>query len=102
MKFEIPLVNAHTHAAMIPFRGVAGDVSLDSWLNDYIWPLEKKNVSADFVSKYTKISVAAMMSVNVMRALGFNEIGGMTIDNEGEDIFTEPPCVDASTVFAGL
>jgi len=34
------LVNTHTHAAMTLFRGLADDVPLMSWLNDYIFPAE--------------------------------------------------------------
>lgn len=36
------LVNAHTHAAMTLFRGVANDMTLDEWLNRHIWPAEAK------------------------------------------------------------
>lgn len=34
------LINTHTHLSMGLFRGLADDLSLDSWLNDYIWPME--------------------------------------------------------------
>lgn len=34
------LINTHTHVSMTLFRGLADDLSLDSWLNDYIWPTE--------------------------------------------------------------
>ncbi len=34
------LVNAHTHAAMTLFRGIADDLPLMEWLNDYIFPAE--------------------------------------------------------------
>ena len=33
-------VNTHTHLSMTLFRGLADDLSLDSWLNDHIWPME--------------------------------------------------------------
>lgn len=36
------LINAHTHAAMTLLRGYADDMDLHTWLNDYIWPLERK------------------------------------------------------------
>ncbi len=36
------LVNAHTHAAMTCFRGLADDLPLMTWLNDYIFPAEAK------------------------------------------------------------
>src|SRR5512144_3091899 len=34
------LVNAHTHAAMSLFRGIADDVPLQTWLEQHIWPRE--------------------------------------------------------------
>ncbi len=34
------LVNTHTHAAMTLFRGLADDLPLMDWLNDYIFPAE--------------------------------------------------------------
>ena len=36
------LVNAHTHAAMTCFRGLADDLPLSDWLNDHIFPAEAK------------------------------------------------------------
>ena len=34
------LVNAHAHMAMVLFRGAAEDVPVESWFNEYIWPME--------------------------------------------------------------
>ncbi len=34
------LINTHTHISMTLFRGLADDMSLNTWLNDYIWPTE--------------------------------------------------------------
>ena len=42
-------VNAHTHAAMSLFRGLANDLPLMNWLNNYIWPAEKKWIDPEFV-----------------------------------------------------
>jgi 5-methylthioadenosine/S-adenosylhomocysteine deaminase len=36
------LVNAHTHAAMTCFRGIADDLPLMEWLTRYIFPAESK------------------------------------------------------------
>lgn len=36
------LVNAHTHAAMVLFRGLADDLPLEAWLRERIWPAEAK------------------------------------------------------------
>ena len=47
-KIVIPgLINTHTHLSMTLFRGLADDLSLDSWLNDHIWPMEA-NLNGDF------------------------------------------------------
>ncbi|MBE0635021.1 amidohydrolase [Candidatus Bipolaricaulota bacterium] len=35
-------VNAHTHLAMVLFRGLADDVALQTWLEDYVWPIEQQ------------------------------------------------------------
>jgi 5-methylthioadenosine/S-adenosylhomocysteine deaminase len=35
-------VNAHTHLAMVLFRGLADDVPLHAWLTDYVWPIERQ------------------------------------------------------------
>lgn len=40
-------VNTHTHLSMALFRGLADDLSLDSWLNDHIWPMEA-NLNGDY------------------------------------------------------
>jgi len=55
------LVNAHTHAAMSLFRGLANDLPLMDWLNNHIWPAEKKWVSADFVKDGTELAIAEMI-----------------------------------------
>lgn len=55
------LVNAHTHAAMSLFRGLADDLPLMSWLNNHIWPAEGKWVSAEFVRDGTRLAVAEML-----------------------------------------
>jgi 5-methylthioadenosine/S-adenosylhomocysteine deaminase len=38
-------INTHTHAAMTCFRGIADDLELMDWLNNYIFPAEAKNVN---------------------------------------------------------
>ena len=40
-KVLIPgLVNTHTHLSMTLMRGLADDMPLETWLNNYIWPVE--------------------------------------------------------------
>jgi 5-methylthioadenosine/S-adenosylhomocysteine deaminase len=55
------LVNAHTHAAMTLFRGLADDLALMDWLQNHIWPAEAAWVSPDFVRDGTELAVAEML-----------------------------------------
>jgi 5-methylthioadenosine/S-adenosylhomocysteine deaminase len=48
-KVMIPgIVNTHTHLAMTLLRGYADDLELKEWLEEKIWPLEKR-LTADMV-----------------------------------------------------
>lgn len=55
------LINAHGHAAMTLFRGLADDLPLMEWLNDHIWPAEGKWVSEKFVYDGTQLAIAEMI-----------------------------------------
>ncbi|HYW45101.1 MAG TPA: amidohydrolase family protein [Bryobacteraceae bacterium] len=55
------LVNTHTHAAMSLFRGIADDLNLQQWLENYIFPAEAKNVSPDFVRWGTRLGCLEML-----------------------------------------
>lgn len=55
------LVNAHTHAAMCLMRGIADDLPLMRWLQEHIWPVEAKHVSAQFVKDGTLLACAEML-----------------------------------------
>lgn len=54
------LVNVHTHAAMSLFRGLADDLELMQWLQDYIFPLEA-TLSGEVVYQGTMLSIAEMI-----------------------------------------
>lgn len=41
------LINAHTHLAMVLFRGFADDMPLKPWLEERIWPTEMKLTPED-------------------------------------------------------
>jgi len=55
------LVNAHTHAAMTLFRGMADDMPLEQWLGDHIWPAEARWASPDFVRDGTNLAIIEML-----------------------------------------
>jgi 5-methylthioadenosine/S-adenosylhomocysteine deaminase len=55
------LINGHTHAAMTLFRGIKDDVTLQDWLQNYIFPAEARNVTEDFVTWGTRLGVLEML-----------------------------------------
>lgn len=55
------LVNAHTHAAMNLFRGIADDAPLQAWLEQHIWPREAQFVGPDFVYDGARLAAAEMV-----------------------------------------
>lgn len=81
------LVNAHTHAAMTLFRGLADDLPLRTWLEDHIWPAERRWVCPEFVRDGVRLAVAEMLR------------GGITCFN---DMFFFPDAVAAVAAEAGM
>jgi 5-methylthioadenosine/S-adenosylhomocysteine deaminase len=55
------LVNAHTHAPMALFRGLADDLPLKVWLEEYIFPAEARWVDPDFVYWGALLACAEMI-----------------------------------------
>lgn len=55
------LINAHTHTPMNLFRGLADDLELMDWLNNYIWPAEKAVINARSVEVGTRLAIAEMI-----------------------------------------
>ena len=55
------LVNGHTHAAMSLLRGVADDLALMDWLQNYIFPAEVQFVDAEFVRIGTELACWEML-----------------------------------------
>ena len=55
------LVNTHTHAPMVLYRGLADDMALMEWLEKYIFPAEAKTVSAAFVRTGTRLAALEMI-----------------------------------------
>lgn len=58
------LINCHAHVPMVLFRGLAEDVSIDRWFNEYIWPLEH-NLTPDDVYTGTLLGAAEMIRAGV-------------------------------------
>jgi len=81
------LINAHTHAAMALFRGIADDVPLQAWLEQHIWPREAKFVAPDFVYDGTRLAAAEMLK------------GGVTCFN---DMYFYPEAAARGSVDVGI
>jgi 5-methylthioadenosine/S-adenosylhomocysteine deaminase len=55
------LINTHTHAPMVLFRGLADDMALMDWLTQYIFPAEKATVTPEFVRVGTRLAALEMI-----------------------------------------
>jgi 5-methylthioadenosine/S-adenosylhomocysteine deaminase len=55
------LINTHTHAPMVMYRGLADDLALMEWLNTYIFPAEARTVSPEMVRTGTRLAVLEMI-----------------------------------------
>jgi 5-methylthioadenosine/S-adenosylhomocysteine deaminase len=55
------LVNTHTHAPMVLYRGLADDLALMDWLQKYIFPAEARTVTPEFVRAGTRLAVLEMI-----------------------------------------
>ena len=104
------LINTHTHAPMVLYRGLADDLALMDWLQQYIFPAEAKTVSPAFVRTGTRLAVLEMIESGtttyadmyyfqeevaaVTKAAGMRGVLGQTI--------IQFPVADAKTPAEGL
>jgi len=58
------LINTHAHVPMGIFRGLAEDVDIETWFNDYMWPLES-NLTPDDVYWGMLLGLAEMIQSGV-------------------------------------
>jgi len=59
------LVNAHGHAAMTLFRGLADDLPLQTWLQDHIWPAESRWVDEEFIRSGSELAIAEQLKSGI-------------------------------------
>jgi 5-methylthioadenosine/S-adenosylhomocysteine deaminase len=104
------LINTHTHAPMVLYRGLADDRALMDWLQKYIFPAEAKTVNPAFVRAGTRLAALEMIRsgtttyadmyyfeeeiARVTRAAGLRGVLGQTI--------IKFPAPDAKTPEEGL
>jgi 5-methylthioadenosine/S-adenosylhomocysteine deaminase len=104
------LINTHGHAPMVLYRGLADDLPLQEWLQNYIFPAEAKTVSPQFVRDGTRLAALEMIQSGTTtfadmyyfeediaretKAAGLRAVLGQTI--------IQFPVADAATPQAGL
>jgi 5-methylthioadenosine/S-adenosylhomocysteine deaminase len=104
------LINTHTHAPMVMYRGLADDLPLQDWLTKYIFPAEAKTVSRDMVRVGTRLAAVEMIRsgttayadmyyfeeeiARVTKAAGLRGVLGQTL--------IDFPVADAKTFDEGL
>ncbi|MCK5320207.1 amidohydrolase [Candidatus Parcubacteria bacterium] len=59
------LINTHTHAAKVYFRGIADDLPLSTWLEKHIWPAEAKYVNKNFIKNASALACLEMIKSGV-------------------------------------
>lgn len=55
------LINTHTHLPMVLFRGLADDLPLMTWLNDHIFPAERRFMNRETVFAGSLLAMAEMI-----------------------------------------
>ena len=104
------LINTHTHAPMVLYRGLADDLALMDWLQQYIFPAEARTVTREFVRAGTRLAALEMIQsgtttytdmyyfeeeiARVTREAGLRGVLGQTI--------IQFPVADAKTPQEGL
>jgi len=95
------LVNTHTHLPMALFRGLADDLPLSKWLNEYIFPAEANHIHPESVRLGALLSGAEMLLSGTTTccdgyfyedhvAAAMNDIGMRTILGQGVIDFPAP------------
>lgn len=104
------LINTHTHAPMVMYRGLADDLALMEWLEQYIFPAEAKTVSPAMVRVGTRLAALEMIRsgtttfadmyyfeddiAQAVKAVGLRAVLGQTV--------IQFPVADAKTPAEGL
>ena len=111
------LINTHTHAAMVMYRGLGNDLALMDWLQKYIFPAEAKTVSPEFVRVGTRLAALEMIQsgttlfadmyyfeeevARVTKAAGLRGVLGQTvIEFPVPDAKTPPDALRRTEAFA--
>ena len=97
-------INAHTHASMSLFRGLADDLPLMEWLQDHIWPAEGQWVNEEFIHDGTLHAAAEMIRSGTTcfnDMYFFPDVTARVIDSIGMRASVGLILLDFPTVWAG-
>lgn len=103
-------INTHTHLSMAYMRGMAEDYPLMDWLNNYIFPTEKRFISSEFVRDASRFAALELIkngtlgisdmyfepqdTLQVMSEAGLKGLIGVNIDTVDKgilDVFKDFP-----------
>ncbi|HIJ59162.1 MAG TPA: amidohydrolase family protein [Nitrospirae bacterium] len=59
------LINTHTHAAMVYYRGLADDLPLKEWWEQHMFPAETKTLSHEFILDALELACLEMIKSGV-------------------------------------
>jgi 5-methylthioadenosine/S-adenosylhomocysteine deaminase len=104
------LINTHTHAPMVMYRGLADDLALMDWLQKYIFPAEAKTVSPELVRIGTRLAALEMIESGTTAYADMyyfeEEIARATVEAGLRGVLGETiiqfPVADAQTPAEGL
>lgn len=97
------LINTHTHAAMVYFRGFADDLPLKTWLENYIWPAENRWLSSEFVHDAVELACLEMLKGGITAyndMYFFEDAAGEVTKKMGMRAFLGTGILDFPTVSA--
>ena len=79
-------VNTHTHLPMSLFRGLADNLPLKTWLEDYIFPLEGAVLNEDFIKTGCALSLIELIQSGVTTVCDmyfYNQALGGALEESG-------------------
>jgi 5-methylthioadenosine/S-adenosylhomocysteine deaminase len=99
------LIDAHTHIPMTLFRGLADDLPLHTWLEQHVWPAERRFIRPETVGWGTRLGVAELLRSGVTTicdmyfyeddvAAVVDELGGRAVLGQAFFDFTSPQGLD--------
>ncbi len=91
------LINGHTHAAMVLFRGMADDLELMNWLQNYIFPMEGQFVDEEFVSIGAELACLEMLrggTTSIVDMYFYPQISGAIFERCGLRAVLGAPMID--------